>query len=47
MNPYGRFELDMNSSLDLDLTAPARAVPAPRSPQREAVPTGGDAAVLF
>ncbi|MGW3969930.1 transposase [Streptomyces ardesiacus] len=44
VNPYGRFELDMNSRLQLDLTAPARAVPGPRSPQGEAVPAGGDAA---
>ncbi|MEV6796545.1 hypothetical protein AB0M87_32215 [Streptomyces sp. NPDC051320] len=29
MKPYGRFELDMNTRLDLDLTARA-AVPGPR-----------------
>ncbi len=47
VNPCGRFELDMNSHLQLDLTAPARAVPGPRSPQSAAVPVGGDAAVRF
>ncbi|MFK0297386.1 Tn3 family transposase, partial [Streptomyces sp. NPDC090442] len=35
VNPYGRFELDMNSRLDLDLTATAAAVPGPRDPQDE------------
>ncbi|MFE5112910.1 hypothetical protein [Streptomyces sp. NPDC056663] len=35
MNPYGRFELDMNSRLDLDLTARAATVPGPRIPQGE------------
>ncbi|MGW9641305.1 Tn3 family transposase [Streptomyces albidoflavus] len=40
VNPYGRFELDMNSRLQLDLTAPAQAVPGPRSPQGEAMPAG-------
>lgn len=34
VNPYGRFELDMNSRLDLDLTR-AAAVPAPRTPKGE------------
>lgn len=34
INPYGRFELDMNSRLDLDLAA---TVPGPRSPQGEPV----------
>ncbi|MFJ1887181.1 hypothetical protein [Streptomyces sp. NPDC088137] len=33
VNPYGRFELDMNSRLDLDLTALAATVPAPRAPE--------------
>ncbi|MFJ7494518.1 hypothetical protein ACIQZB_25580 [Streptomyces sp. NPDC097727] len=33
MNPYGRFELDMNSRLDLDLSIRA-TVPSPRTPQR-------------
>ncbi|MFJ7062003.1 transposase [Streptomyces microflavus] len=32
VNPYGRFELDMNSRLDLDLAATAM-VPGPRGPQ--------------
>ncbi|MFJ3205172.1 hypothetical protein [Streptomyces sp. NPDC086989] len=32
---YGRFELDVNSRLDLDPTAMARTVPGPRSPQGE------------
>ncbi|MEU1692508.1 hypothetical protein [Streptomyces hirsutus] len=35
MNPYGRFELDMNSRLDLDLAARAVTVPGPRTPQGE------------
>ncbi|MFD5423179.1 hypothetical protein ACFWJT_34830 [Streptomyces sp. NPDC127069] len=30
VNPYGRFELDMNSHLDL--AAPAPMVPGPRVP---------------
>ncbi|MFC9285109.1 Tn3 family transposase [Streptomyces sp. NPDC057052] len=34
VNPYGRFELDMNSRLDLDLSIRA-AVPGPRAPQEE------------
>ncbi|MFJ4774656.1 hypothetical protein ACIP88_37080 [Streptomyces uncialis] len=37
VNPYGRFELDMNSRLDLDLSVRA-TVPGPRAP-------GGEAAV--
>ncbi|MCX4506709.1 transposase [Streptomyces anulatus] len=37
VNPYGRFELDMNSRLDLDLTAPA-TVPGPRGARWEATP---------
>ncbi|MGP3990795.1 hypothetical protein [Streptomyces sp. 3N207] len=37
MNPYGRFELDMNSRLQLDLTTTVATVPGPRSPQDEAV----------
>jgi hypothetical protein len=32
INPYARFELDMNRRLDLDLTA-RDAVPGPRAPQ--------------
>ncbi len=32
VNPYGRFELDMNRRLDLDLTA-RDAVPRPRAPE--------------
>lgn len=32
VNPYGRFELDMNSRLDLDLSIRA-TVPGPRNPQ--------------
>lgn len=35
VNPYGRFELDMNSRLDLDLSIRA-TVPGPRTPQGEA-----------
>jgi hypothetical protein len=35
VNPYGRFELDMNSRLDLGLVA-VSAVPGPRSPKEEA-----------
>ncbi|TXS19782.1 MULTISPECIES: Tn3 family transposase [unclassified Streptomyces] len=38
VNPYGRFELDMNSRLDLALVA-AVTVPGPRSPQSEASAT--------
>ncbi|MYT27197.1 Tn3 family transposase, partial [Streptomyces sp. SID7760] len=33
VNPYGRFELDMNSRLELDLAA--RTVPGPRTPEGE------------
>lgn len=40
VNPYGRFELDMNSRLDLDLSIRA-AVPAPRTPQGEAATAPG------
>ncbi|WP_374777621.1 transposase [Streptomyces sp. NBC_01310] len=36
VNPYGRFELDMDSRLDLDLAVRASVVPGPRIP--EAVP---------
>ncbi|MFJ4973686.1 Tn3 family transposase [Streptomyces sp. NPDC088755] len=36
VNPYGRFELDMDSRLDLDLAVRASVVPRPRIP--EAVP---------
>jgi hypothetical protein len=35
VNPYGRFELDMNSRLDLDLTARAAVVPGPCTPRAE------------
>ncbi|MEV1070143.1 Tn3 family transposase [Streptomyces sp. NPDC050263] len=35
VNPYGRFELDMNSRLDLDLSV-RPTVPGPRTPQEEA-----------
>ncbi|MEV0039818.1 hypothetical protein [Streptomyces sp. NPDC050804] len=35
VNPYGRFELDMNSRLDLDLSLRV-AVPGPRTGQPEA-----------
>ncbi|WP_338145719.1 Tn3 family transposase [Streptomyces scabichelini] len=38
VNPYGRFELDMTSRLDLDLAATAATAPGPRSPQGEAAP---------
>ncbi|MEU2674841.1 Tn3 family transposase [Streptomyces sp. NPDC007164] len=37
VNPYGRFELDMNSRLDLDLSR--ATVPGPRTPQDEAAAT--------
>jgi TnpA family transposase len=40
VNPYGRFELDMNSRLQLDLATSAATVPAPRRPQDEAALTG-------
>jgi hypothetical protein len=33
VNPYGRFEVDMNRRLDLVAVS---AVPSPRSPQEEA-----------
>ncbi|MEV4503076.1 Tn3 family transposase [Streptomyces klenkii] len=35
VNPYGRFELDVNSRLDPDLSIRA-TVPGPRTPQGEA-----------
>jgi hypothetical protein len=35
VNPYGRFELDMNSRLDLGLSVRA-TMPGPRTPQGEA-----------
>ncbi|MEU0969071.1 Tn3 family transposase [Streptomyces sp. NPDC005917] len=35
VNPYGRFESDMNSRLDLDLSIRA-TVPGPRTPHEEA-----------
>ncbi|WP_131816102.1 Tn3 family transposase [Streptomyces sp. 3213.3] len=37
VNPYGRFERDMTSRLDLDLAATGATVPGPRSPQGELV----------
>ncbi|MDO0928763.1 Tn3 family transposase [Streptomyces sp. TG1A-8] len=40
VNPYGRFELDMDSRLDLDLSVRA-AVPGPRTPQGEATAAQG------
>ncbi|MFF9981266.1 hypothetical protein [Streptomyces erythrochromogenes] len=40
VNPYGRFELDMNSHLELNLTAGAAEVPGPRRGQNEAAPAG-------
>jgi hypothetical protein len=36
VNPYGRFELEMNSRLDLDLAARAATVPNPLTPKDEA-----------
>ncbi len=36
VNPYGRFELEMNSRLDLDLAARAATVPNPHTPKDEA-----------
>ncbi|MFC8095388.1 hypothetical protein [Streptomyces sp. NPDC057301] len=42
MNPYGRFELDMNSHLDL-AAARAAMVPGPRSaPESEAAGSAAD-----
>ncbi|WP_406323601.1 hypothetical protein [Streptomyces sp. NBC_01637] len=35
MDPYGRFELEVNGRLDLDLTAHAATVPAPSTPEGE------------
>ena len=35
VNPYGRFELDMSSRLDPDLSLRASSVPRPRAPQKE------------
>ncbi|MBW8697948.1 hypothetical protein MBT84_00045 [Streptomyces sp. MBT84] len=35
MNPYGRFELDMNSRPELDLTARAAMLPGPRALESE------------
>ncbi|WP_390882312.1 Tn3 family transposase [Streptomyces salinarius] len=35
VNPYGRFELDMNSRLELDLSITANVVPGPRRPESE------------
>jgi hypothetical protein len=35
VSPYGRFELDMNSRLELDLATTAKAVPGPRRPESE------------
>ncbi|GAA2276107.1 hypothetical protein GCM10010145_38910 [Streptomyces ruber] len=35
VNPYGRFELDMNSRLELGLTARAATLPGPRTPEGE------------
>jgi hypothetical protein len=35
VNPYGRFELDMNSRLELDLATTAKAVPGLRRPESE------------
>ncbi|MET9572902.1 Tn3 family transposase [Streptomyces virginiae] len=35
VNPYGRFELDMNSRLELDLATTAKVVPGPRRPESE------------
>jgi hypothetical protein len=37
VNRYGRFELDMNSRLDLDLVHPGDGA-RPRTPQDEAAP---------
>jgi hypothetical protein len=39
VNPYGRFELDMNRRLDLDLAI--RAVPGPRTLQEEGAAVPG------
>ncbi|MGW5276078.1 Tn3 family transposase [Streptomyces sp. NPDC004044] len=42
VNPCRRFELDMNRRLDLDLTARAAAVPAPRTPRASRLPPRRD-----
>ncbi|MEV5441000.1 Tn3 family transposase [Streptomyces sp. NPDC052644] len=40
VNPYGRFELDMNSRLDLRLELPpAATVPRPRAPEGQGATT--------
>ena len=41
VNPYGRSELDMNRRMDLDLAT--RAVPGPRTLQREGAAVPGEA----
>lgn len=38
VNPYGRFELDMNSRVDLDPVNRAATFPGPRSPQGRSIP---------
>lgn len=38
VNPYGRFELDMNSRLELDVTATAAMVPGLRDEAAPASP---------
>ncbi|MFF1696493.1 Tn3 family transposase [Streptomyces sp. NPDC058257] len=38
VNPYGRFERDMNCRLDLDLASRAATIPGPRSPQSGVIP---------
>ncbi|MET8405387.1 hypothetical protein [Streptomyces sp900116325] len=40
VNPYGRFELDMNSRLELNLTGAAARVPARAAGRDEAAPSG-------
>ncbi|MFI6731221.1 transposase [Streptomyces sp. R-74717] len=42
VNPYGRFELDMNSRLDLDLTARVPAVPPNHASPRVSQPPHRD-----
>lgn len=45
INPYGRFELDLNSRLELDLAARAATVPGPRTaPEAETARSAADGA---
>ncbi len=44
VDPYGRFELDMNRRLDLDVAARTAAVPGPRTPEGEPAGASGQRA---